>query len=243
MLEEKRCAMTEIPRDRMNIDSFYSAAEERVDTVSLATLTGLLILIRSSLIFGVGTSSSNPLVNLMHRSSQLARPKLRLWIRSKDICLRSPTTLSRMVSKDVKVGQPSQISNISSAGVSLSSLAGSKTAVFTGSFADDHKMLSVNDPERLSKYAGSGTSLSILANRLSWWFDLRGPSMNIDTACSSGLVALHLASQSLRDGDSTMASPQSAYICFQLTLPERRLLGAVTSSRQWTSVYASQTWD
>jgi acyl transferase domain-containing protein len=96
--------------------------------------------------------------------------------------------------------------NFFPAGVQLSTLAGSDTGVFTGSFADDHKMSSLKDPERLSRYAGIGTSFSILANRLSWWFNLRGPSMNIDTACSSALVAMHLASQSLRTGESTMAS-------------------------------------
>lgn len=92
------------------------------------------------------------------------------------------------------------------AGIPLTSIAGSRTAVFTGSFADDHKIQSLKDPEKLSKYTGTGTSFSILANRLSWWFDLHGPSMNIDTACSSSLVALHLASQSLRSRESSMAS-------------------------------------
>ncbi|KAJ8071242.1 hypothetical protein OCU04_001577 [Sclerotinia nivalis] len=65
--------------------------------------------------------------------------------------------------------------------------------------------MSLKDPERLSKHAASGNTFSILANRISWAYNLRGPSMHIDTACSSSLVALHLACQSLRSKESSMA--------------------------------------
>ncbi|KAH6677568.1 putative lovastatin nonaketide synthase [Halenospora varia] len=47
--------------------------------------------------------------------------------------------------------------------------------------------------------------MSMLSNRLSWFFDLRGASMTIDTACSSSLVAMHLAIQGLRNGESKVA--------------------------------------
>ncbi|KAF2262720.1 ketoacyl-synt-domain-containing protein [Lojkania enalia] len=94
---------------------------------------------------------------------------------------------------------------LENAGIPLKSVAGSKTAVYSGSFSDDHRILSIKDPERLSKYAGVGTEFSILANRLSWWFNFRGPSFNIDNACASGLTAFHLACQSLRAGEISMA--------------------------------------
>ena len=54
-------------------------------------------------------------------------------------------------------------------------------------------------------WSGTGGALSIIANRVSYFFDLRGPSVTVDTACSSSLVAVHLACQSLRAGDSNLA--------------------------------------
>jgi acyl transferase domain-containing protein len=47
--------------------------------------------------------------------------------------------------------------------------------------------------------------MAMQANRISHFFDLRGPSFTVDTACSSSLVALHSACQSLRSGESSMA--------------------------------------
>src|ERR1044072_3731264 len=60
-------------------------------------------------------------------------------------------------------------------------------------------------PSRSGAYAGTGSALSIAANRLSYLLDLRGPSMAVDTACSSSLVAVHAGCQSLRAGESRVA--------------------------------------
>ena len=90
------------------------------------------------------------------------------------------------------------------AGISIESLKGSETAVFASTMAFDYiKMLS-RDPDDLPPSALSGTAASILANRLSWYYDLKGPSVHVDTACSSGLIAVDLACQSILTGSANM---------------------------------------
>ena len=58
----------------------------------------------------------------------------------------------------------------------------------------------------MPKYTGTGGASSMLSNRLSWFLDLKGPSLTIDTACSSSMVALDVACQALRNGESNMVS-------------------------------------
>lgn len=86
---------------------------------------------------------------------------------------------------------------ISVAGMPVEQLKGSDTAVFGASMSSDYLKMHAKDPDDLPRMAVSGTALSILPNRLSWYFDLKGPSVHIDTACSSSMVAMDLACQSL----------------------------------------------
>ena len=85
------------------------------------------------------------------------------------------------------------------------SLAGTRTGVFVGISSYDYSRLQFDNHEMIDAYAGTGNAHSIAANRLSYVFDLRGPSMAVDTACSSSLVSVHLACQSLRSGESDLA--------------------------------------
>ena len=94
---------------------------------------------------------------------------------------------------------------LESAGLSLQNVAGSRTGVFIGHFTSDYRDMIFRDPDRAPTYTFSGASKTSLANRISWLFDLKGPSFSLDTACSSSLVALHLACQSLRTGESDIA--------------------------------------
>lgn len=78
--------------------------------------------------------------------------------------------------------------------------------MFSASMTDDYSRMVSKDPEMASRMAITGTFSSILPNRVSWFFDLLGPSVHIDTACSSSLVAVDLACQSLASGDASMVS-------------------------------------
>jgi acyl transferase domain-containing protein len=89
------------------------------------------------------------------------------------------------------------------AGIAAESLRSSRTAVFSATFADDFTRIMAKDPDAAPLQAAMGTTPSILPNRISWYFNLRGPSIHIDTACSGGLVAMDLACQSIKTGNAT----------------------------------------
>lgn len=91
------------------------------------------------------------------------------------------------------------------AGVMPSTMAGSDCAVYVGISSLDYGVRSLDDMASMSAHSMTGNTLSIAANRLSYVFDLRGPSLAVDTACSSSLVALHHACNSLRAGEASMA--------------------------------------
>lgn len=83
-------------------------------------------------------------------------------------------------------------------------LADSQTGVFIGVTNADYHKLIYKDFSQIGAYRATGTTPCIAANRLSYLLNLRGPSIAIDTACSSSLVAIHLACQSLRNGESNL---------------------------------------
>lgn len=91
------------------------------------------------------------------------------------------------------------------AGLTLEEISGSKTSVFGGVMYRDYTDSLSRDPETLPRYFITGNAGTMVSNRISHFFDLRGPSVTIDTACSTTLTALHLACQSLRAGESDMA--------------------------------------
>ncbi|MCX5472056.1 SDR family NAD(P)-dependent oxidoreductase [Alcaligenes sp. A-TC2] len=91
------------------------------------------------------------------------------------------------------------------AGVLPSSMAGSDCAVYVGISGLDYGMRGLDDLASLTAHMMTGNTMSIAANRLSYIYDLHGPSMAVDTACSSSLVALHQACSSLRNGEASTA--------------------------------------
>lgn len=78
---------------------------------------------------------------------------------------------------------------------------------------DDYAKLMSVDPCCADNYTATGTAASILANRISYTFDLHGPSATIDTACSSSLFAVHLGAQSIVTGIHTVFSYMAVCLC------------------------------
>ncbi len=91
------------------------------------------------------------------------------------------------------------------AGISFERVEGSRTGVFVATIRDDYERMLYEDVGRIDAYTGTGNAHSTVANRLSYVLGLHGPSLAVDTACSGSLVAIHLACQSLRSGDSELA--------------------------------------
>ncbi|WP_112140170.1 type I polyketide synthase [Marinomonas primoryensis] len=94
------------------------------------------------------------------------------------------------------------------AGITKEQLKGSNTGVFVGISNGDYLRLKCKkDPDFIdfNAYSGLGNAYSIAANRISYVFDLRGPSIAVDTACSSSLTAIHAAVKSILDGECDTA--------------------------------------
>jgi polyketide synthase 13 len=89
--------------------------------------------------------------------------------------------------------------------IPASSLRGTAVGVFVGTSVPDYSFLAMSDPTVAHPYAITGTASSIVANRVSYFYDFHGPSIAVDTACSSSLVATHQAVQALRSGECDVA--------------------------------------
>lgn len=126
---------------------------------------------------------------------------------------------------------------LESAGYNLERYAGRKVAVFAGLMTADYDTLCQRDDITSNQYFATGNSRAILSNRISYFFNFRGPSMTVDTACSSSLVALHQAVLSLRSGECEMACVAGANM---MITPEQfiseaslHMLSPTGKSRMW----------
>lgn len=94
---------------------------------------------------------------------------------------------------------------IEDAGITAQQLRGSRTGVFIGISTHDFADRLIGRDDSVESHHAQGSTASIAANRISYAFDLRGPSVAVDTACSSSLTAVHLARRSLAAGDCNLA--------------------------------------
>jgi hypothetical protein len=89
------------------------------------------------------------------------------------------------------------------AGIPVESIRGRDIAVFGASMTNDYSRILSTDADTIPRQGFVGTANAALPNRVSWYFDLCGPSVHIDTACSSSMVALDMACQAMCCGDAT----------------------------------------
>ncbi|KAK6447202.1 hypothetical protein FP744_10003452 [Trichoderma asperellum] len=111
---------------------------------------------------------------------------------------------------------------VENAGIPMHEFKGSDTVAM---FGHDFAQMIHKDPEAVSKYHNLGVARPLLANRVSYVFDLQGPSVMVDTACSGSLAAISLACQSLRSGESSMALAGGVNLVFS---PDQMALMSMT---------------
>lgn len=118
-------------------------------------------------------------------------------------------------------------------------LAGKPVGVFIGAFTLDYKILQFGGTthHNLAAHSSTGIMMTMISNRISYAFDFRGPSLSIDTACSSSLVAIHMACESLRNGESCLAVAGGALIqsAPQYTIAESK--GGFLSPTGWSHAF------
>lgn len=98
------------------------------------------------------------------------------------------------------------------AGIPMEQVSGSKTGVYAGSMADDYAQILARDMDVIPKYTASGVARAMLANRISWFYNLQGPSISMDSACSGSLMVFDFACQGLRNGDFNMLSVSKDFL-------------------------------
>ncbi|KUL87368.1 hypothetical protein ZTR_04649 [Talaromyces verruculosus] len=88
------------------------------------------------------------------------------------------------------------------AGITGEELWGSNTGVYVGQWTSDYNEVLSRDTNFPAFYQTTGTGPAISSNRLSYYYNTKGPSFTVGTGCSASMVALHSAVQSLRTGET-----------------------------------------
>ncbi|KAK7943133.1 polyketide synthase [Apiospora aurea] len=94
---------------------------------------------------------------------------------------------------------------LENAGIPKDTISGRNMGVYVAGRPSDYRQGTLDDTCQLPLFDATGNQVSVQAGRISYYFNLQGPSFTVDTACSSGLYALHTAVQSIRSGESESA--------------------------------------
>ncbi|CAG7934385.1 unnamed protein product [Penicillium olsonii] len=180
MLIERRCASTQFPPDRLNLEGHHHPDSTRMDSLGVKG---------GHFISGDLGAFDAPFFSLPAAEAEGMDPQQRIILETAYQALEN-------------------------AGIPMEKISGSQTCVFTGCSANDYATLYSKDPQRGGKYSAYGQAMNMIANRVSWFYNLKGPSVNVDTACSSGLVALDMACQSIWSGVSTAGFVVGANLMF-----------------------------
>ncbi|QLL10202.1 type I polyketide synthase [Mycobacterium vicinigordonae] len=84
-------------------------------------------------------------------------------------------------------------------------LRGEPISVYVGAMTDDYALVALRQGFHVDHHAFGGLSRGMIANRMSYFYDLRGPSLTVDSGQSSSLLAVHMAVEALRAGTASMA--------------------------------------
>ncbi|KAI0835530.1 ketoacyl-synt-domain-containing protein [Hypoxylon sp. FL0890] len=112
-----------------------------------------------------------------------------------------PADEARAIDPQQRILLEIAVEALDSAGIDRTAIKKSDTGVWIGSFVKDYEQIVLRDPDDSPKYGATGNGIAIMSNRISYFLDVNGPSMTIDTGCSASLVCVHNACQSLRNGE------------------------------------------
>jgi acyl transferase domain-containing protein len=127
---------------------------------------------------------------------------------------------------------------LENAGESLESVSGANVGCYVANFTSDYVLMQAKDPDQYHRYSATGFGPTILANRISHIFNLKGPSFVLDTACSSSLYALHMACAALNAGECDAAIVAGANL---VQSPETSI--AMAKAGVLSSTSTSHTFD
>lgn len=113
---------------------------------------------------------------------------------------------------------------VENAGVTREQLTGSLTGVYFGAIGSEYQQLRMKrmDLRAIDAYFGTGVLSSAISGRIAHFLGLQGPTLTVDAACSSSMVAVHLACQSLRSGECRLAIAGGVNV---MLLPESTIFG------------------